>query len=154
MRQQRMKQRNQNKQANDELKPYLNIEKSPNTHSLRGAIEMKLNETSTFNFEVIYPDSLAPSMSPTSSSELDFNYDPNSALGPNHWDTVTKIPTTYKNFITQSENQCSSANEEHVQSPINIHHNYICADKHAPKLSYGQTKFSELEFSILPSSLR
>jgi len=130
--------------------------------NLRGTIEIPTVNGTTFSFDILYPDSLSPSSAPTTSSEIDFNYDPYSPIGPNHWDTIVNVPTTYKDYITENENQCSSSSSStttsSAQSPINIKNsmllNYPCTDNHPPKVHIGQTKFKELDFVILPNALR
>jgi len=115
-------------------------------------------ETSTPTMTPIPTMNPTGSQSPTISLEYDkigFNYDPESVIGPYHWEDIPEsdYSSYYSTYLKENKNECGKSR----QSPISIKiddDDDECTDDHSPNLSRGSFKFSELNFIIQPTSLR
>jgi len=81
---------------------------------------------------------------------LQFDYDPYSKLGPQHWGKIDVARSKYFNVIDDKTNHC----DESKQSPIDVTNLSTCADDHTFGKTIGQTKFSEVNFEVTSNSLR
>lgn len=96
------------------------------------------------------PTHLPTTAFPFPYSDTYFNYNPFSEYGPQHWE---KVEIDRDNIFEDfgDDNICNEKNDK--ESPVNVVHKIECLDDHIPGLNRGRNKFSDLEFSILPSAL-